>query len=444
VRRHSAVAVGRATRRVAALLGVLLAASAAAQQGGRAPVVELDRIVAVVNDDVIVASELEERVTEALERIQASGFPAPSAAELRRQVLERLVLERLQLQTAARLGIRVEDEALNRAVASIAERNGLTLREFRDTLERDGFDFGRFRDQVRNQILLARVRQSQVERRIRISERDIDNFLATAAKQGATDTEYRLAQILIALPDGASPEQIEEARRRAEAILERLRAGADFAQTAAAESDGQQALAGGDLGWRKAADLPTLFADLVPEMEPGDLRGPIRSSSGLHIIKLLERRDGERHIVTQTHARHILIRTNELVDDAEARARLEQLRLRLEGGDPFEDLARGHSEDPASAAEGGDLGWLDPGDVVPEFQEAMDALAPGEISEPVKTQFGWHLIQVLERRERDDTERARRAAAREQIRRRKLDDELQVWLRQLRDEAYVKYLLDEP
>ncbi len=430
--------------RVAGLaLAWLALFGAPATQAQRAPIAELDRIVAVVNDDVIVESELRERLRTAREQIRESGFAAPSTSELQRQVLERLIIERLELQAASRSGIRIEDESLNRAIERIAARNQLTLREFRDVLERDGYDFAQFRERIRNEMLISRLRRDQVESRIRVSDRDIDNFLATRAKQQGGGTEYHVAQILVALPDAASPEQIADARDRVSAIADELAGGADFARVAAARSDGQQALAGGDLGWRKQLDLPTLFADQVPAMEVGEVIGPLRSGSGFHLVKLLASRDQERHVVRETHARHILVRPGELLSDDEARTRLEQIRLRLEGGEDFAALARAHSDDPASAAKGGDLGWISTGDVVPEFQARMDALESGGLSEPFRTEFGWHLLEVLERRDRDDTERAQRNAAREQIRQRKVEEEAQAWLRQLRDEAYVKYQLDE-
>jgi len=407
------------------------------------PGVELDSIVAEVGDDVITRSELDARLAAVRAQLQQSGYASPSAGKIERQVLERLVLEHLQLQVARRTGVRISDDDLNRAVANLAKKNQLSLGEFRDVLERDGYDFAKFRERIRNQMLIARVQRREVENRIRVSQRDIDNFLATTAKQGIGGPEYHLRQILVGLPEAASPEQIAAARSKALALLKKLRGGADFAQTAAANSDGQQALKGGELGWFKTADLPTLFAPVVPKLKPGQLSEPIRSLSGFHIVKLEGLRDAEHHFVTQTHARHILIRTNELIDDKEARARLAQLRLRIEGGDDFAELARGHSDDPGSAAKGGDLGWLNPGDVVPEFQRVMDKLKPGEISEPFKSPFGWHLLQVLARRQHDDTEQARRGAARAKIRKRKLDEALQEWLRRLREEAYVQYHLNE-
>jgi len=404
---------------------------------------EVDRIVAVVNNDVIVDSELRARMRDVRAQLRESGTQSPPEAALTRQVLERLILEKLQLQRAGDTGLRVEDEELNKAIETIAERNKLTIRQFRDVLERDNVDFVQFREQMRNEILLMRVRQRAVERRVSVSEREIDNFLATRKQQGSSVDEYRLSHILIAVPEAASAEQIDTARTRAEEILARLAGGESFAQVAAEVSDGQQALQGGDLGWRKSAELPTIFADAIPSLKPGDLSPIIRSPSGFHIVKLVDMRGDSRYVVTQTHARHILVRASGLVTDAEARVRLEKIRIRVENGEKFEELARSHSDDTVSATRGGDLGWVSPGDTVPAFERVMVALPEGAVSEPFRTQFGWHVVQVLERRDHDGTEQVRRTRAREQIRKRKLDEEVQNWLRQLRDEAYVELRLEE-
>jgi peptidyl-prolyl cis-trans isomerase SurA len=431
--------------RVLLLVSCLCAATLATAQSlaDRQPQEELDRVVAIVNDDVIVLSELRERVQSARKQLGQAGTEPPPEHVLQKQVLERLIIERLQLEIAQRTGIRVTDEALNRAVSDIARRNGFSVEQFRDVLERDGFDFGQFREQIKNQILMSQVQQRQVRNRIQVTYREIDNFLATRKKQGKVDNEYRIGHILISVPEAASPEQIADSRRRTDEIFERLRDGADFAQTAASVSDGQQALQGGDLGWRKSTQLPTMFAELVPDMKIGDLRGPIRTPSGFHIIKLMEMRGDDRHIVQQTHARHVLIKPDQLTTTDEARIRLEQIKERVENGEDFGDLARSHSDDPGSASKGGDLGWLSPGDVVPTFQTTMDALVPNQISDPFESRFGWHIVQVLERREYDDTTVARRAKAREQILQRKMEEEMQTWVRQIRDEAFVQYRLEE-
>lgn len=406
-------------------------------------VTPLDSIVAVVNDDVIVESELANRLRTIRARLREAGTPLPAATVLERQVLERLILDRLQLQLADRLGVRVEDENLNRALREMAERNGLGLGQFRDVLEKDGFDFAAFREEIRQQMLITQVQQRQVDARIRVSEREIDNQLATEAKQGNAETAYHLAHILIAIPEAASAEEIAAARAEADEVVKSIGQGASFASAAVAHSAGQQALQGGDLGWRREPELPTIFSGVVPQMAVGDIRGPMQSPSGFHIIELLDKRGEERHIVQQSRARHILIQTKEGTNDAEAQNRLAQLRERIEAGDAFAELARAHSEDPASAAKGGELGWVNPGDMVLEFREAMARLKPGELSQPFRTQFGWHVVQVLERRNYDDTEELRRLSAKEEIRERKAEEELQSWLRQLRDEAYVELRLEQ-
>jgi len=404
--------------------------------------VELDRIVAVVNDDVIMKSELDDKVRTVQNQLQEQGTTLPPAAILRKQVLDRLILTKLQIQMAENTGIRVDDESLNRTISNIAAENRLSLAQFREILESDGYSYERFREDIRNEILTSRLRQRQVDNRITVSEREIENFLDNQELQGEVETEYSLAHILIATPEGASAAERDEAREFAGKLLEDLDNGADFAQLAATYSDSQTALDGGRLGWREAGQVPTLFAEFVADMQKGDHSQIIRSPSGYHIIKLMDVRSTEQHVVTQTRARHILIKPDELVSDEEARRRLQQLLRRIKGGDDFADLARGHSNDTVSAADGGSLGWVSPGDLVPEFENAMNALAPGEVSPPFKTQFGWHIVQVLERREHDSTEDVKRAKAREAIRRRKLEEARQNWLREMRDDAYAEYRLE--
>ena len=406
---------------------------------------DLDRIVAVVNDDIIASSELESHLERAREQLRQSGTAPPPPGALRRRVLERLVLIRLQLQLARDSAIRVDDERLNQTLLRLAEQNELTLREFRDTLERDGYDFAEFREEIRDEIMIADVRKLRVENQINISQRDIDDYLAMMESR---DTEadrhrFRIGHILIAVPDGASAEEIAGARARAESVLGELRAGADFANMAVTHSDGQQALEGGDLGWRQASALPTIFADAVLQLEVGDVSEPIRSPSGFHLVKLVEKRGSERQMIRQTRARHILIVLDELTDDAEARRQVSELRERIVNGQDFGELARTHSDDSGSASRGGELGWIDPGNTVPVFERMMDSLRAGAISEPFKTQFGWHLVQVQERRERDGTETSRRAEALRRLRARKIEENTEAWVRRMRDEAYVEYRLDE-
>ena len=406
---------------------------------------ELDRVVAVVNDDIIAASELEAQMNRARAQLRQSGTAPPPPDALRRRVLERLILLRLQLQLARNSGIRVDDRRLNGTLLRLAEQNELTLREFRDALERDGLDFAKFREEIRDEIMISEVRKRRVENQINISQRDIDDYLAMMESRG-TEAErhrYRIGHILIAVPDGASFEEIAEARGRAEDVLGAIRAGADFANMAVSHSDGQQALEGGDLGWRQASALPTIFADAVLQLEVGGASEPIRSASGFHLVKLVDKRGSERQMVRQSRARHILIVLDELTDDTEARRQLSELRERIANGQDFGELARTHSDDSGSASRGGELGWIDPGNTIPVFERMMDSLPSGGISEPFKSQFGWHLVQVLERRERDGTETSQRAEARRRLLARKIEENTEAWVRRVRDEAYVEYRLDE-
>jgi peptidyl-prolyl cis-trans isomerase SurA len=401
--------------------------------------VELDRIIAVINDDVVMKSELDEKVRTVKSQLNEQGTSLPPTSILEKQVLDRLILSKLQIQMAENTGIRVDDESLNRTISNIAAENKLSLAEFRKILESDGYSYEKFREDIRHEILTSRLRQRQVDNRITVTEREIKNFLDNKEHQGEIETEYSLAHILVSTPEGISAAEREDSKKVAEKVLNDLKNDGDFAQLAATYSDSQDALDGGKLGWRKAGQVPTLFAESVADMEKGDVSNLIRSSSGFHIIKLLDVRSTEQHVVTQTNARHILIRTDELITDADANNRLIQLINRIKGGDDFADLARGHSNDTVSAADGGSLGWVSPGDLVPEFENAMNSLAPGQVSGPFQTQFGHHIVQVLERREHDSTEDVKRAKAREAIRRRKVEEAHQNWLREMRDDAYVEY-----
>ncbi len=403
---------------------------------------ELDKIVAIVNADVILRTELEDRLRTVMKQLQEQGTEMPPAAVLERQVLDRLILTKLQIQMAEETGIRVDDESLNRTISNIAAENKVNLEQFRGILEEDGYNYEKFREDIRGEILTSRLRQRQVDNRVTVTEREVDNFLSGQTQQGNAGVEFHLRHILLSLPDSPSASEMQEAETQATDILKQLRAGADFAQLAATHSDAPQALDGGDLGWRKPDQVPSLLADVIAGMKQGDVSDLIRSAGGIHIVKLDGVRDSAKQMVTQTHARHILLRTNEVLTDADAKQRLEQLRIRLEGGDDFAELARSHSTDTVSAANGGDLGWSNPGDLVPAFEEVMNSLEPGGLSHPIQTEYGWHLLQVLERREHDGTEDMKRSQARETIRRRKLEEARDTWLRQLRDEAYVEYRLE--
>jgi peptidyl-prolyl cis-trans isomerase SurA len=426
-------------RALLAAIALALACSAHAQRAAL-----VDRIVAVVNRDVVTASELADRVDEALRQLRRQNTPLPERALLELRVLERLVLDKAQLQLARESGIRVEDAQLDRAIERIAEGNKMTLAAFRETLQKDGVAIDRFRDEVRSQIMITRLREREVDDRIEVSESEIDLFLEENKAGGAARNEYNLAHILIRLPEQASPERIETARGRAEKARAEALAGADFARVAAAYSDAPDAIQGGVLGWRAEDRVPELFVSALRAMRPGDVSEVLRSPGGFHIIKLLERRGAESGpVMAQTRARHILIRTNEVVSEAEARRRLLDLRQRVVvGGVDFAELARLYSQD-GTAARGGDLGWLLPGDTVPEFERAMDALKPDEVSQPVKTTFGWHLIQVLERRQAGLTLERRRLQARQALRERRADEAYEEWLRQLRDRSYVEIRLDD-
>lgn len=429
---------------VRALLALALAAAvhgAWAQKPRQ--VLLLDRIIAVVNNEVITQQDLQERVKMAVQQLTGQGTPLPPRPVLEKQVLDRMITEHVQLQYAKETGLRVDDGQLDAAITRIAEDNKMSLAVLRATLEKDGISFGRFREDVRSQIVMARLREREVDNRIVITDSEVDNFLKTEEAQGSKSDEYNLSHILVVVPENATPEQIQTRRVRAEQALAQLKGGTDFRQVAASFSDAPDAMQGGAIGWREAVRLPTLFLDTVKSMRVGGVSAILRSSNGFHILKLNDKRGVDTPvIVQQTHVRHILIKTNELVSEGEARNRLLKLKERLENNADFTELARVHSED-ASAARGGDLGWLSPGDTVPEFERAMNALTPGQASDPVQTPFGWHLIQVLARRNEDMTKERQRLLARQALRARKSDEAYQEWIRQLRDRAFIEYRLEE-
>lgn len=427
---------------VSALIGLATAAGAA--EPAAAPKIKLlDRIVAVVNSDVITQYQLDDRVKTVSQQLRKQNIQLPPREILDKQVLDRMILEQVQLQLAKETGIRVDDTQLDKALQRIAEQNKMDLASFRKTLEHDHVDFDKFREEIRNEIIISRLRERDVDNHVQVSEGEVDNYLKTRAAIRGSDNEYNLAHILISVPEQASPEQIQARKAKAEAALDDLRKGTNFSQVSARYSDASDAMDGGLLGWRSAARLPSLFVEAAEALQPGGVSGLLRSPNGFHIIKLLDKRGKDTPmIVQQTHARHILIKINELTSETDAKNRLLQLRERLVNGAKFSELARLHSED-VSASQGGDLGWLSPGQTVPEFERAMDELKPGQISQPVRTPFGWHLIQVLERRTQDVSQQNRRLQAQQEIRARKADEAYQDWLRQLRDRAYVEYRLDD-
>jgi peptidyl-prolyl cis-trans isomerase SurA len=425
---------------VAVLVAVLAGSVPAAAQGA----IEVDRIVAVVNDEAITQVELDRRVAVLEVQLKNQGVTLPPKDVFQKQVLERLINDRAQLQLARETGLRVDDVQLDRTLRRIAEENKLTLQELRTAVERDGVSFNMFREDIRSEIILTRLRERDVDNKVVVSDAEIDQYLSSQQAQGPTATEYDVSHILVRVPEQASPEQIQARKQRAEEALAQVRAGTPFAQVASAMSDAPDALQGGALGWRSPGRLPAIFVESLKKLSPGETSPVLRSPAGFHLVHLNGERGAEKSAsVTQTLARHILVKTSELVSETDARNRLVQLKERIENGADFGELARLHSED-ASASNGGDLGWISPGDTVPPFERAMNALNPGQLSEPVQSPFGWHLIQVLERRDRDVSKERERFQARQAIRARKSDEAYQEWLRQVRDRAYVENRLDQP
>jgi peptidyl-prolyl cis-trans isomerase SurA len=420
----------------------ILGVSAASAQAPR-KIITIDRIVAVINNEVITRNALEERTTFALRQLRQQGTPPPARAVLEKQLLDRLITDRVQLDVAKQTGLSVDDVELERAIGRIAEENKLSFPQLRAAIEKDGIPFDRFREDIRNEIILARLREREVSNKIVVTESEIDNFINTQQAQVGGNDEYNLSHILVVVPEQASPEQIQLRQARAEQALAQLRGGGDFRQVAATFSEAPDALQGGGMGWRESSRLPTIFVDALKVMRVGETSALLRSANGFHILRLNDQRGSQTPIIVQqTHARHILIKTNELISENDARSRLTNLKERLDNKADFAELARVHSED-TSASRGGDLGWISPGDTVPEFERAMTALKPGEISAPVRSPFGWHLIQVLERRNEDMSKERLRLTARQALRERKSDEAYQEWVRQLRDQAFIDIRLDE-
>lgn len=402
----------------------------------QAQIQTIDSIAAVVDDGVIMESELEQRI-DTIKR-QSQGMRLPPDNILEDQVLERLIVENIQLQMAERSGMRISDEQLNQTIINIAKQNGLTLREFKKALEKDGVSYAQAREQIRRERVISEVQRYRVGSKINISEQDVDNFLNSVRGKSATAEEYRLGHILIQVPSQASRAQLKRAQSKAEDIVKQLRNGADFQQMAISQSEGRNALKGGDLGWRKEAELPTLFADIVPELKKGQVSNPIRSASGYHIIKISDKRGGDTQMVRQTKARHILIQENEIRNSQQAKKLINDLYKKLKNGADFDELAKEYSDDPGSKLSGGDLGWVSQGDMVPAFEQTMNATNKGQISEPFKSRFGWHVLQVTDYRQKDVGEEIQRNQARQLLYSRRFEEELPIWLRQIRADAYVE------
>ena len=409
--------------------------------------VVVNSIVVVVNDEVITRKELDERIQSVERRLAAQGTALPNREELQKQLLERMIVDRAQMQLAKENGMRVDDTMLDRSIQRMAEQNKMTVQVFRNQIEKEGTSFAAFREEIRDDIMMQRIREREVDSKIQVTELEIDNFLVAEEKSPNNQQEINLAQILIRIPEKATPEQIAKQQVRAEEALKKIRAGEDFAKISAAYSDAPEALKGGEIGWREQDRLPQLFLDAISKVKVGEVAEGVRSSNGFHIVKLLGKRTAAPKAaapdsVQQTHVRHILIKISQVVTAEDAKQKLSDLKQKIEKKSAtFEDSAKSFSND-LSASKGGDLGWIYPGDTAPEFEQAMNKLALNEISDPVVSPFGVHLIQVTERKSDDVSQDRKRNAARQAVRERKSDAALQDWLRELRDKAYVEFRLD--
>ena len=406
-------------------------------------IVKMDRIIAIVDQGVITEQELIDRTQTVITQLEKQGTALPPQNVLEKQVLERLIIDSLQLQLAAQTGVKVDDTQLDKTIERIAAQNKMSVDEFKVLLEKDGIAMRKFREDIRSEITISRLREREVENKLNISEAEIDNYLTTQANRGEEQDEYEISHILIRTPEDASPEDLQKAKSKTEQALKKLADGASFEQVSAGFSDAPNALEGGSMGWKTGAQLPALFLEVLKPLQAGEVSKPLRSPNGFHILKVNNRRGGTSSLVIgQTHARHILIKLSEVLSEKEAKRKIDVIKERLDNGGKFEELARQFSED-GSANNGGDLGWVNPGDTVPAFEKAMNGLGLGELSEPVLSPFGWHIIQVLERRQQDMTKEASRLKARQEIRVRKSEEAYQDWIRELRDRAFVELRLED-
>ncbi len=417
------------------LLSLLLLLSALSSQALQ----QLDYIVAVVNEGVITNQELQDRIKDFERQIKAKGSAIPNAKIMRKQVLERMLLDSAQMQLAKLQGIHIDDITLNRMLENVARQNKMTLDDLRISLQSEGIDFEQFREQTRKDVTIRQLQKRMVYDRIRISDQEVEQFLEQQKQSGKdANDKYHIAHILIATPEAASPDDIKAAYEKSEKAISLIKDGENFRNIALKYSQGQQAINGGDLGWRSAAELPSLFLNAVKTLEKGQITTPLRSASGFHVLKLIDKKS-QQYLVKQTHARHILIRSDEITSEEQARKKMTELKTRLDNGEDFKKLAKEFSQDPGSKNNGGDLGWSPEGSFVPQFEKVMNSLKIKQISEPFRSQFGWHILQVLERRQQDETEQLMHAKAKKSIKKRKSEEELQLWLRRIRDEAYVEY-----
>jgi peptidyl-prolyl cis-trans isomerase SurA len=403
----------------------------------------LDRVAAVVNDGVVLSSELDEQMVAVTERLRAQNLELPPESVLRQQVLERLVVQELQMQRAQRAGLKVPDDALNEALGQVAQRNQIALSRLPEALAAQGIDYASYRESMRKELTRSLLMQRDVYQHITVTPREVDQYIERQKNAPVESAEYNVSHILIAVPQAATPEQLEEAGQRAKDVFDRASGGEDFARLAVAYSNSQKALEGGSLGWLKGSQVPTFLTETVARLEAGEVSEPMRTPTGYHIVKLNEVRNAgaQTQIVDQVHARHILMKTTEIADDATVRQKLADIRERIVKGEDFAGLASTTSEDPGSASQGGDLGWTGQGAFVPEFEQAINALAENEISEPFRTQYGWHIVQLLGKRQFDSTDTMKRRQVAEAIRNSRVDEETELWLRRLRDEAFVEYKL---
>lgn len=404
----------------------------------QAKVQMLDHIVAVVNDGVIMNSELSQRVNQIIARFQADDRRLPPLDVIRKQVLDRLVMERIQLQMAEKAGIRVDDSALNEALAGIAKQNHMTLQQFSNTIRGEGESWSDFREHIRNEMVISHLQQREVSQRVRITDREVDRFMKSEVGRKMFQADFHLGHILIKVPESASPQQIQQSHDKAVALIKKLRDGANFSDIAAANSDGPNALEGGDLGWRPAAQWPTLFANAALDMKKGQISDPLRSGAGFHILKLIDRRGGSQKVVTQYKVRHILIKPDQLTTADQARQEAQTLHDDIVSGKlAFAQAAKSHSDDPGSAAQGGDLGWVTPGQMVPKFEEVMEHTKPGTVSSVFQSRFGYHFLEVEDTRQADMSDKYRRLQARNALQKQRYDEALETWLQEQRSEAYV-------
>lgn len=422
---------------VSILLSINLASAAPVE------VQKIDRIVAVVDQSVITEQELLDRTKSVVAQIEKKGGEVPSEKVLQKQILERLIVDSLQLQLAAQTGIKIDDGQLDKTIERIAEQNKLSPDEFKKAIENDGISFYKFREDIRNEITIARLKEREVESKVSVSEGEVDNYLTTQSSRVGEQDDYEISAILIRTPEDLTPEDIEKAKNKTEQVLKALSEGMSFTEASATYSDAPNALEGGAMGWRNADQIPPVFLESLKAMKPGETSKPFRTPNGVYILKLNDRRASTSNLmVDQTHVRHILIKLSEVVSESEAKHKIDVIRERIVNGTPFEEMARQYSED-GSASNGGDLGWVSPGDTVPAFEREMNSLEKDQISKPILTPFGWHIIQVLDRRKKDMTEQASRVKARQEIRARKAEEAYNDWIRELRDRAYVDLRLED-